>query len=513
MRRDGVALLGALLSMSLGGCGGCGKNPADDFNDMQGWERSENPADEFGGISKVMQEWERNVERARAGEPVDFDGDGFEEYLQWTDEKGIIHVEIKSPAGSFSWVSKLHPDGTKIILYDANGNGKLNKRVEENADSTIYFIASNGDGVFDERIVVTFDFENGEYIHVRVFEKLNSNGTWEETQRETKPLRQGMPFFSKTQENFLQGFVEPQYATSNTGGSRPEFQDIGNKLRLQTGGTGACNPEQAAKIREAFDTIFSKDSKVLQCLSEANGEIAGRLREVNRTPHANIDCVAHDKREQASVERPWDEKHLRQSNCIPGEPQCTLSINPETFETLKSKPNDFMSVMLHEYLHLLGFSGDKDHNAGIDMVHSCGRYCANCSQVAGGLFTQSDQINCQKCAAGDPQREAMCKRKIIVSREPAPSYPCGFNNINNQTELVFCSRFRCIQAFNCDGKYFPVHPPSILVNDKCNAGCCEECHADHKLMMCDARMLNLPDGTHDSCNKEPPFCSGGIRNP
>jgi len=39
----------------------------------------------------VLEVWEKKVQRALAGLPTDFDGDGFEEYLQWTDKDGVIH--------------------------------------------------------------------------------------------------------------------------------------------------------------------------------------------------------------------------------------------------------------------------------------------------------------------------------------------------------------------------------------------------------------------------------------
>jgi hypothetical protein len=162
MRKSGshVLVLSALLAMSLLGCESCDK--------------------EEGGIqkSKTMLEWERNIERAKAGFPIDFDGDGFEEYLQRTDESGIIHVEIKSPDGNFYFLSELHPNEPQITFYDKDGDGVFGEKIEEKTNSRIYLLDTDGDGVFDERIIVTYDVESNESL--RVFEVLQLDGSWKE---------------------------------------------------------------------------------------------------------------------------------------------------------------------------------------------------------------------------------------------------------------------------------------------------------------------------------------------
>jgi len=132
---------------------------------------------------RVIWTLEFEIDRALMEESVGKDGHTFRE---WTDKKGVRHVEVKGPPSNpFRYASKTQPDGTQIILYDADGDGKIDKRVEKRPASQTYVleIDTDGDGVFDERITDTFDLENKK-IH-SVFEKRRFGIFWKKMREAT----------------------------------------------------------------------------------------------------------------------------------------------------------------------------------------------------------------------------------------------------------------------------------------------------------------------------------------
>jgi len=254
MRRskEVVVLLSVLLAISAGGCSGCDKKPP------EGSEKEELAEEPEDDRSEVMQELEKKGERARIGEAVDFDGDGHKEYRQWTDEKGVRHIEVKGPPRSpFLYTSETQPDGTEVILYDADGDGIIDKRTEKKPSSLIHFFDRDGDGVFEERVTNTFDYKNNK--NHRVFEKRNSDGNWEKTLEKTEPINRGTPFPPEMKvvpgskvaptpqktENLPPSFVEPPSATTRAG----SYRNIGNALRIKRTGAGTCNSSQRSAVK------------------------------------------------------------------------------------------------------------------------------------------------------------------------------------------------------------------------------------------------------------------------
>ena len=180
-----VLVLSTLLAMSMGSCGGCDKGPAYDRPPVY-------QLGEFVFVirkQEVMWMLEVEVEGGVCSEgPEDFDWEGYRYRVQQgTDEKGVRHIEVKGLRNHipFRYVSQTQPDGTKTILYDANGDGRTDKRAEKRPASHTYVLEmdTNGDGVFDERITETFDIENDKQHSV--FEKRKFGLFWKKTREET----------------------------------------------------------------------------------------------------------------------------------------------------------------------------------------------------------------------------------------------------------------------------------------------------------------------------------------
>jgi len=180
-RQSRVLVLGTLLAMSMGSCGGCDKGPT-----CERPEPERNPEDKFVFMDdekKVIWTLELEIDVAVMKESVSKNGHTFRE---WTDKKGVRHVEVKGPPGNpFRYASETQPDGTEIILYDANGDGRTDKRAEKRPASQTYVleIDTDGNGVFDERITDIFDLKN-KSIH-SVFEKRKFGIFWKKMREKT----------------------------------------------------------------------------------------------------------------------------------------------------------------------------------------------------------------------------------------------------------------------------------------------------------------------------------------
>jgi len=237
--RSHVLVLSALLAMSLGGCASLGKKPAEGlrthkavvgkkgfgeeedakkvqgvsclnfgetefaqaqekyghrvvgvriFDEEEGVDFEEDLEDRIFFRAEDMEnkipvfalerlEWEDWPELARRERQ--FDKAARSEYRQWTDKELVHHVEVRGPPNNpFFYLSRTTPDGTKTILYDADGDGRPDRRIEKRPEAKVYAVErdSDGDGVFDKR--TTYHRPHS----CRVFEKRRPDGSWKKIQ-------------------------------------------------------------------------------------------------------------------------------------------------------------------------------------------------------------------------------------------------------------------------------------------------------------------------------------------
>jgi hypothetical protein len=182
------------LSMSLGaslwGCTSLGKKPAvlgeernltivEDGNDDEASEDDLGLTNNEWRVVWALVEWEEKSERIITQGEADFE-EGDTEYRQWTDFKGVRHIELNGPPRNPYFVRfEIHPDGTKVISH---GNGKSSQMVEEKPGSRVYGIDIYGKGNFDLRVTITTLQENRIQYD---YHKRNPDGTWDETRWKT----------------------------------------------------------------------------------------------------------------------------------------------------------------------------------------------------------------------------------------------------------------------------------------------------------------------------------------
>ncbi|MCL2013332.1 MAG: hypothetical protein FWG75_11165 [Cystobacterineae bacterium] len=262
-RGSQVLLLSVLLSMSLGGCASLGKKTADVQRNAAMGENGCSIEDKrLLEIANLTQRFER-ISRAahqkyedETETSADFDENSYIEYNQSTDEGGVLHVSIEAKSSDDSYCCPLYryaatiaPDGSKIISYDANADGSIDVKIEEKSGQRVllqtYLMDTDGDGVFDERISNTFNFEKNE--NQRVVEKL----IWEKTLEKTEALKAPFP----PEMKIVPKLKEYSLAARKRLGKKPA-----KKIRVAMGENGCISDDkrllEIAKLTQRFEKIF-----------------------------------------------------------------------------------------------------------------------------------------------------------------------------------------------------------------------------------------------------------------
>ncbi|MCL2314221.1 MAG: hypothetical protein FWC28_03080, partial [Proteobacteria bacterium] len=158
MQRGYVVLVAAALwTATLGGCDSPKKT-------------------ELPRILEEVKKLEDKVARAREGQSVDFDGDGFAEYTQSVAANGIRRVEIKNQDDKVRSTFTIWPDGSLLHTFSEYADGIVDFQEERTHGKTLKTYDTNRDGNFDRR--VTF-LPSDSPLFIRVIqEQLNNKNEW-----------------------------------------------------------------------------------------------------------------------------------------------------------------------------------------------------------------------------------------------------------------------------------------------------------------------------------------------
>jgi len=216
MHRSHV-LLSVFLAMSLGGCASLGKKSAEAQHHAAMDEHDCTEDDKrLLEIARLIQRFEkisRTAHQKYDGEAEaltnsdDDDESSCSRYEQWTNKQELFHVNIQSKTPDrplYRYDAQTAPNGTRTILYDANDDGSIDAKIEEKPGKQVllqtYLLDTNGDGVFDERLTNTFDFEKKE--NRCVVEKISWEKTLEKTETQEMPFPPQMKVVPKRREKF-----------------------------------------------------------------------------------------------------------------------------------------------------------------------------------------------------------------------------------------------------------------------------------------------------------------------
>jgi len=443
---------------------------------------------------ETFKEIEQKIARAKAGLPTDFTGDGHEEYLQETDENGVLYVEVRgSPENPYSYISVTQPDGFKESRYSANAGTIIDVQEEFSNGKMVKLYDTDGDGHFDKQETYTF---NSDDQSIRVVVEEGVPGAWNLVSDDVvRPFGDSSENASIIQS--LKAFAASDTSIANLYG--------GLRIKLNPNGLdNGCTKTEHAKLAKAFADMFNP--LWLQCLEATNPRLAAKLTEsIGNEPNHLIQCGKIKAGADATTDQvPW------WMQWVPGDN--TITFNRDSLANLSS--SELQTVVLHEYLHALGEGWTKDHENGVDEVYSCSRYCGGCSQRGMGA-PQNSNMDCMRCAANSErgQETAACGYK--AERTPVPcrdTYsPIGLTNaaICHQG-FANCLCETCIARVlsDCNGNPLSKAFPLALCCDACPSNCS---HSNDR--SCDLDIGFNHFTSHDSCNQPPPYGPGGKRNP
>jgi len=138
----------------------------------------------------AIKAFQEKVERARAGETVDFSGSGSATRI-WFDENGVRHYESHGPPHNpYRYTSETAPDGAKKTTYSARDDGIIDTLEEQRGDGKrVKLYDTDRDGVFDKRetLMVTDDPQ----FFRAIDERRTPGGEWETVRNELVPTTIG----------------------------------------------------------------------------------------------------------------------------------------------------------------------------------------------------------------------------------------------------------------------------------------------------------------------------------
>jgi len=548
-RKHVLVLVSALLSMSFSGCKdkGGGKEPSNN-----------NPVNRPGGASNgneglaekelrealaPLRELEDKVDRARAGETVDFSGSG-SSFRMWTDESGVHYTEGYGPPHNPSrYTTERRPDGTFKGRHSSMDDGIIDRQEERGNGKTVSLYDTDRDGIFDRRVTRTLS-DDPKFVRFieekRTSECPKDKECWEVVQNRLEPTimrtyqlppkpettsqLSGPPgFFFENSAQVRMGSADATQASLQMYDTTPR---LNYGLRIITSGDGSCTPN-SGEIPTIAATLAGVHLGGLRCLAATNLAMEREFEAALAGNH-HVDIYCGFEGEHELMNKPLEERPLgfaefhtaRDASgkwltvCNETSP-CVIKINRDYLNARgihqNVKPNDIQKTVLHELLHTLGFGNNDDvkHNEGTDETHACGRYCGGCSQS--GLGFQHSSIDCARCADSS-ERKRRCGTKTVYGLGTPNSF-----NICGCTEHSiggFCLGYMpCTQStyreqmFFCDGTFFYESPFFSCCYGPCVGASLEW---ENYVAMCQRQVANWEEvksrPIFDSCNQPPPFC-------
>ena len=443
---------------------------------------------QFTALSEVV----RKINSARDGNPVDMDGDGYPELTVETDENGVKTVTMDK-YGDVYFMSETKLGEYIHILQDTNGDGMTDIQWDRMASppKEVWQYDRDYDGYPEEIKTITYDFDN-QKVHERIQRDLDGDGNYE---------------YDETQTGDAPELVkdEPDKAKVTKATTK--------HLQINIAPGGCADSDDEEGIKRGHGVLYA----ALNC---ALGDGLNCLRNTNRSMYDS--AMQYLSSDQKLTLMCWDfgkdveGKEMPSAQTFPddsflwGNPQIRVNVRHffdncpgDWEECFNSKEPFFCSIMLHEFLHAVGYENnspahDKDAK---DEVYSCGRYCGHCSNALKNApgFPNRD---CARCG-GTIEEKMQCGHVEKVKKEPCSDI---YNVCHDGLGCIAdaCEECTTIYGYTCaeDIADDLSYPESVYTIN--NFICCNACPAD-----CNASndfTCSIIDA-EDTCHQPLPMCN------
>jgi len=523
MRRSVWMMWSVLLAMSLAACkdkGGGQKTPEENKESVSpgGGAADADGLQRIDLRSERTKERERQMQRAMAGETVDFYGDG-SEYRRWTDANGVEHVESKGPPHNpYRVTSEERPDGSRKSIYSAYGDDKIDHQTEWVPGRLVVLYDRDRDGFFEERLTEELNYEAETARHI-LEKRERGEERWTVIKDFVEPFSAGRGRPRSDFEEFKKKDAREQSAHPRvfesgwiaeraTSVAQTEWEIgigvvvIGNVHGEPFNGKRQCGPFETMKLARALEYVMN-DS--INCLRAVNPKIAEAIWEATMPDRqVRIDCELPDFSLYTAFSD--DRRTPGWAQCRIGTP-CRISFNKlDLQEWLNEK--GIREMLLHELQHVAGIEikSREDHDKNKDdEVYSCGRLCSGCDP------SPQSNIDCARCARTRETKQ-LCGHKIVYGLgRPYNDLVCGCKRaypLGNCYEYAdSCTQNIVEQSLFCDGTIWNDGAGSLSV---CCAECADALPDRPYRWWCEYTIKNWEEvrflPIHDFCNKPPPFC-------
>lgn len=394
---------------------------------------------------KFRRAYEQEVRFSR-GEAADLDGDGRKEsvgkwvrgvftYAKDMNGDGVPDITDDGTTHTVDWNYDGRPDAVTVISIRPNGGEKT---VETSVDD---------DGVMSKRETTEI---LGPPDKMRWTNEELQNGRWVVT---STHIESGIQHAIEEQE----GESKPDgLFPSNVG---PPWVDAEGPVKILMGDpdTGRCGFENAAALEDAL--ICAKErvaTKLLNLNPKLSEKMVKFLASPPRRPALTVvACNGTDGRYGGGTTRNvpviWAGK-VTQAHHISMPYEIALKTEKQTCE-----------LLMHELMHAAGVdSGDQHNSKRDDIIYSCSRQAAGCSDATHGYRGPDTHRDCATCASG--KLKTKCGGRSMFGEGPAPANPnLACVRVTDKVELIPCATTRRVDGTYCDDT--PVAP----------GGCCTSC--------------------------------------
>lgn len=409
------------------------------------------------------------AELARSGKAVDFDGDGWKEASAAIGSDGTARFQLTDPAGAAYYVSERRADGSRIVRYDAMGDGRFDYRLESTVvpPREIELRDRARDGTPDLRVTRETDAAAAT-VRVTVEEDVDGDGTWTIVRQLTEPAVS------------FAGGVCPSDTIPVPGES--DVVIPGRRLVIMSdaeGSGGRCTPEQAQRLKRSFECAAHRG---LICVSGTNRRLGGMLAEYLTLGGPTLMACG-----------------MGPGGCAAGARRSSGLVNYNT-RILDDTPEDregdpaaeLCDVTLHELLHLAGASHEATEVIGEDVVYTCARYCAGCTK--GSIGAGDPNRDCALCA-DSPERRERCGVAELLRHDPCgEEAPYGICHSGLACLSRTCEKCRTIQTLDCADE------PLGERRFNCCLSCPSACSTNDFPCLAQEPKLKF------TCDQPPPFC-------